>query len=102
VTKITAVHPTIAVVTDGLVVTVEPPINQKHIIISARKKTTDHRNIRIRNKQEQKKLIKTSLITIQKNVSIIALRNGLSNILLSTRKEIIKIQKQKQIIFLKT
>jgi hypothetical protein len=48
-TKITAVHPTVAVVTDGLVAIVEPLINQKHVIISARKKTTDYRNIRIRS-----------------------------------------------------
>jgi hypothetical protein len=96
------VHPTVAVITNGLVVTVEPLIDQKYIVISTRKKTTDYRNIRIRNKQKQKKLIKASLITIQKNALIIALRNGSSNMLLSTRKETTKIQKQKQIISLKT
>jgi hypothetical protein len=90
-TKITAAHPTVVVITDGLVVIVKPPIDQKHVIISARKKTTDYGNIRIRNKQERKRLIKTSLITAQKDVSIIALRNSLSNILLSARKEITKI-----------
>jgi phosphopantothenoylcysteine synthetase/decarboxylase len=70
--------------------------------MSARKKTTDYRNTRIRNKQEQKRPTKTSLITIQKNTSTIALRNGSNNILLNTRKEITKTQKQKQIKFLKT
>jgi hypothetical protein len=70
--------------------------------MSARKKTTDHRNIRIRNRQEQKKLTKASLITAQKDVLIIALRNGSSNMLLSARKEITKIQRQKQITYLKT
>jgi hypothetical protein len=69
------------VVTDGLVVIIEPLINQKYIIISTRKKNTDYRNIQIRNKQEQKKLTKTSLIIIQKNILIIVLRNGLNNIL---------------------
>jgi hypothetical protein len=81
------------VVINGLVVTVEPLIDRKHVIMSARKKTADHRNIRIRNKQEQKKHTKANLITAQKNISIIVLRNGSSNILLSIRKEITKIQK---------
>jgi hypothetical protein len=93
VTKITAAHPTVAVITNGLAVTIEPLINQKHIIIFAKKKTTDHRNIRIRNKQERKRLTKASSITTQKDTSIIALRNGSSNILLSTRKKITKIQR---------
>jgi hypothetical protein len=100
-TKIAAVHPTVIVVTDGLVVIIETLINRKHIIISARKKTTDYRNIRIRSGQERKKLIKAISITAQKNALIIALRNGSSNILLNTRKEVIKIQKQKQITYLK-
>jgi hypothetical protein len=91
VTKIAAVHPTVAVVTDGLAATVELLIDQKHIIISTRKKTTNYKNIRIKSKQKPKKPIKASLITIQKNVLIIALRNGSSNILLSIRKEITKI-----------
>jgi hypothetical protein len=85
------VHPTVAVVIDRLAVTVEPLIDRKHIVMSTRKKTTDYRNIRIKNKQEQKKLIKASLITIQKDISIIVLRNGSSNILLNTRKKITKI-----------
>jgi hypothetical protein len=42
-TKIIAVYPTVIIVIDRLVVTIEPLINQKHIIISTRKKTTDHR-----------------------------------------------------------
>jgi hypothetical protein len=79
------------VVIDRLAVTIEPLINRKYITTSARKKTTDYRNTRIKNKQEQKRLIKTSLITIQKNTLIIALRNDSNNILLNTRKEIIKI-----------
>jgi hypothetical protein len=49
----------------------------------------------MKNKQKQKKLIKTSLITVQKDILIIVLRNGSSNILLNTRKKITKIQKQK-------
>jgi hypothetical protein len=65
-TKIAAVHPTVAVVTDVLVAIIETLINQKHITISARKKTADHRNIRIKSGQEQKKPTKTSSITIQK------------------------------------
>jgi hypothetical protein len=89
-TKITAVYPTIAVVTNGLVVTVEPLIDRKHIIISARKKTTDYRNIRIKNKQKRKRPTKTNLITVQKKILIIILRNSSSNILLNTRKEITK------------
>jgi hypothetical protein len=96
------VHPTIAVVINGLVVIVEPLIDRKYIAISTRKKTTDYRNIRIRSGQEQKKPTKTSSITAQKNALIIALRNGLSNMLLNTKKEITKIQRQKQIIYLKT
>jgi hypothetical protein len=91
VTKITAVYPTVVVVTDRLVVIVEPLINRKHIAISARKKTTDHRNTWIRNKQKQKKLTKTSSIIAQKNTLIIVLKNGSSNILLSTREKITKI-----------
>jgi hypothetical protein len=47
----------------------------------------------MRSGQEQKKPIKASSITAQKDVLIIALRNGSSNILLNTRKEITKIQK---------
>jgi hypothetical protein len=90
------------VVTDRLVATIELLINRKYIIISTRKKTTDYKNIRIKNKQKQKKPTKTNLITAQKNVLTIALKNGSSNILLNTKKEITKIQKQKQIIFLKT
>jgi hypothetical protein len=102
VTKITAAYPTVVVITDGLVVTVETPIDRKHIVMSARKKTTDYRNTRIRNEQKQKRLIKASSITAQKDVLTIALRNGSSNILLNARKEVTKIQRQKQIIFLKT
>jgi hypothetical protein len=90
-TKITAVYPTIAVVMDRLVVIIESLIDRKHIIMSARKKTIDHRNIQIRSGQERKKPIKTNSITIQKNISIIALRNGSSNMSLSARKKIIKI-----------
>jgi hypothetical protein len=96
------VHPTVIVVTDRLVVIIETLIDRKHVIISTRKKTTNHRNIRIKNRQKQKKPTKTSSITTQKDILIIALRNGSSNILLNTRKEITKIQKQKQIIYLKT
>jgi hypothetical protein len=95
VTKIAAVYPIIIIVTDRLVVTVELLINQKYIIISTRKKTADYRNIWIKNKQKQKNPTKTSLITAPKNILIIVLRNSLNNILLSTRKEITKIQKQK-------
>jgi hypothetical protein len=62
-TKIAAVHPTVAAVTDGLVAIVEPFINQKHITISTRKKSTDYRNIRIKNRQKQKKLTKTNSTT---------------------------------------
>jgi hypothetical protein len=80
-------------VTDGLVTIIETLIDRKHIIMSTRKKTTDYRNIRMKNRQKQKKPIKTSLITIQKDALIIVLRNGLSNILLNTRKEITKIQR---------
>ena len=92
-TKIAAVYPTVAVVTDRPAAIVEPLIDRKHVIMSARKKTADHRNIRIRNKQEQKKPTKASSITAQKNILIIILRNSLSNILLNIRKEITKIQK---------
>jgi hypothetical protein len=59
----------------------------------ARKKTADYRNTQIRNKQKQKRLIKISSITIQKDISIIGLKNGSSNILLNTREKITKIQK---------
>jgi hypothetical protein len=90
------------VVTDRLVAIIEPLIDRKHVAISARKKTADHRNIQIKSRQKQKKPTKTSSITIQKNILIIALRNGLSNMLLNARKEITKIQRQKQIIYLKT
>jgi hypothetical protein len=93
VTKIAAVYPTVIMVTDGLVTIIETLIDRKHIIMSTRKKTTDYRNIRMKNRQKQKKPIKTSLITIQKDALIIVLRNGLSNILLNTRKEITKIQR---------
>jgi hypothetical protein len=80
-------------VTDGLVAIIESLIDRKYIVIFARKKTTDYRNIRIRNKQKQKRPIKTSSITVQKSASIIILKNGSSNILLNIRKEITKIQK---------
>jgi hypothetical protein len=89
-TKITPVYLTVIIITDRLVVTVEPLIDRKHIIISAKKKTTDYRNTWIRNKQKRKRPTKTSSITAQKNALTIALRNGSSNILLSTRKEITK------------
>jgi hypothetical protein len=95
------VHPTVVIVTDRLAVIIETPINRKLIAISARKKTTDYRNIRIRSRQEQKKPTKASLITIQKDILIIVLRNGLSNISLNTRKKVTKIQRQKQITYLK-
>jgi hypothetical protein len=95
------VHPTVVVVIDGLAVIIETLIDRKHIIMSARKKTTDYRNIRIRSGQERKKPIKTSSIIVQKDISIIVLRNSSSNILLNIRKEITKIQKRKQIIYLK-
>jgi hypothetical protein len=62
-TKITAVHPTVVVVTDGLVVIIEPLIDRKHITMSARKKTIDYRNIQIRSGQKQKKPTKASSIT---------------------------------------
>jgi hypothetical protein len=91
--KIAAVHPTVVVVTDRLVIIIETLIDRKYIIISTRKKNIDYRNIRMRNKQKQKKPIKASSITIQKDILIIALRNSSSNILLNTRKEVIKIQK---------
>jgi hypothetical protein len=55
--------------------------------MSTRKKTADYRNIRIKNKQKQKRFIKTNLITVQKNILTIALRNSSSNILLNTRKK---------------
>jgi hypothetical protein len=61
-----AVYPTVVVVTDGLIVTIEPLIDRKYIIISTRKKTIDYRNTRIRNKQKRKRLIKASSIIIQK------------------------------------
>jgi hypothetical protein len=63
VTKIAAVYPTVIVVIDGLVVIIKTPIDRKYIIISTRKKTADYRNIRIRSRQERKKLTKTSSIT---------------------------------------
>jgi hypothetical protein len=62
-TKITAVHSTVVAVTDRLVVIIEPPIDQKYIVMFARKKTADYRNIRMRSRQKQKKPIKASLIT---------------------------------------
>jgi hypothetical protein len=79
------------VVTDGLVAIIEPLIDRKYIAMSTIKKNTDYRNIRMRSRQKQKKLIKVSLTTAQKNVSTIALRNGSSNILLSAKKKITKI-----------
>jgi hypothetical protein len=66
--KITAVHPTVIIVTDGLAVTIEPPIDRKYIIMFSRKKTADYRNTRIKNKQEQKRLTKASSITVQKTL----------------------------------
>jgi hypothetical protein len=86
VTKIAVIYPTVIIVTDGLVVIIEPLIDRKYVAIFARKKTINHRNTWIKNKQKRKKPIK-------KNTLIIALRNSSSNILLNTRKEITKIQK---------
>ena len=54
-------------------------------------KIANHGSIQTRNRQERKRPTKASSITAQTNASIIALRNGLSNTLLSARKEVIKI-----------
>ena len=60
--------------------------------MSAKKKIADYKDIQIRSRQKQKRFIKVSSITVQRDALIIALRNSLSNTLLSIRKEI-KIQK---------
>ena len=99
-TKIAAIYLTVAVVIDRLAAMVEPLIDQKHIAISARKKTADHGDIQIRSRQKQKRPIKASSTTAQRDASIIALRNSSSNTLLSARKEM-KIQRQRQMTPLK-
>jgi hypothetical protein len=46
-------------------------MDRKHIVISARKKTADYRNIQIKNKQKQKRFIKASSIIAQRDILII-------------------------------
>ena len=62
----------------------------------ARKRIADHRNIQIRNGQEQRKPTKASSMTAQMDASTIALKNGSSNTSLNARKEVTKIQRQRQ------
>ena len=40
-----AVYPTAAVVIGRLAAIIKPPIDRKHVAMSAKKKTTDYRNI---------------------------------------------------------
>jgi hypothetical protein len=63
----------------------------RDVATSARKKIADYRSIQTRNKQEWKRLTKASSITAQTDASTIALKNGLSNTLLSVKKEVTKI-----------
>jgi hypothetical protein len=73
--------------TDNLIATVD----LRDVATSAKKRIAGYGNIQIRNRQERKRLIKASLITAQMDTSTIALRNSLSSILLSAKKEVTKI-----------
>jgi hypothetical protein len=83
--------------TDNLITTADP----EDAAISARKKIADHRSIQTKNRQEQKRPTKASSITVQTDALTIALKNSSSNMSLSVKKEVTKIQRQRQIMSLK-
>jgi hypothetical protein len=83
--------------TDNLIATADP----EDTAMSVRKRIADHRSIQTRNRQEQKRPTKASSITVQTDASTIALKNSSNNMLLSTKKKVTKIQRQRQIMSLK-
>jgi hypothetical protein len=83
--------------TDNLIATADP----EDTATSVRKRIADHRSIQTKNKQEQKRSTKASSMTVQTDISTITLRNSSNNMSLSTRKEVTKIQRQRQIMLSK-
>ena len=78
--------------TDNLIAIADPG----DVTTSARKRIADYRSIQTRNGQERKRPTKASSMTAQTDTSTITLRNGSSNTSSSAKKEVTKIQRQRQ------